>query len=99
MENTAVNIMKRGPCLDFAQLIRLGVQDILPIVGTIVASRRAPFNEEDLIRGRIVARRLVGLEWQVMEPTNLSIGPDKIKELLVICHKVCGVEILQAVAA
>lgn len=63
----------------------------------VITSRWAPFDEEDFLSCWIVAWRFVSLKRQFMQPTDLSIRPNKIKESLVVCYKVGRIKVFQTV--
>ena len=66
VECAPVHVVNGWVGRDLAQLISLRVQEVLPIVRAVVAPRRAPFDEEELLGRRVIARRLVSLEREIV---------------------------------
>lgn len=58
----------------------------------IVAAGLSPLDEEELLGVWVVARGLMGLIRQLLDVLYFGIGPDDVKELLVVGDEVGGIE-------
>lgn len=64
----------------------------MPIMGSVHASRRAPFYEDQLGLLFDIARCFVDLEREFLELLHCRIGPDDVEELGVVGDKVCRID-------
>lgn len=90
--NTSMGIDSGRVCCDPSEGIALGIQQILPIVATVIASWGSPLDEEELVGFLIETWCLMTLRCKLLDLLDCSLRSKDVHESFIIGYEVRGIE-------